>query len=118
ANIQIDPSLHDEQGWDSYWSEKKKKSSIVYDLIAEFYRKFIIRPLLNHFVKKHFPSGAKILHAGCGSGQVDTDVRKYINITALDISVPALQFYNRVNNRSAELLHGSIFSIPAEESTF
>lgn len=118
AKIQVDPALHDEQGWDTYWNEKKKTTNILYDLIAEFYRKFIIRPLLNHFVKRHFPKDANVLHAGCGSGQVDADVRKYIKITALDISVPALQIYNRENRRTARLLHGSIFSIPAADGSY
>ena len=104
----------DRQGWDQYWSEKKSQSShLVYDLIAAFYRKAIIRPALNHYVRRHFSEGAKLLHAGCGSGQVDVDVRHYVDIAALDISPAALSFYRKVNGAQCRLIHGSMFAIPS-----
>src|SRR6476660_1672349 len=83
--------LIDNQGWNEYWGVKKKSGGVVYDVIAEFYRKFLIRPSLNHFIKKYFKPGSTILHAGCGSGQVDADIRHHISITGLDISPNALQ---------------------------
>ena len=50
--------------WDAYWDEKKKPGALIYDLIAAFYRKFIIKPSLNHFALKHFSPRAEVLHAG------------------------------------------------------
>jgi dolichol-phosphate mannosyltransferase len=109
----------DRQGWDQYWSEKKSQSShLVYDLIAAFYRKAIIRPALNHYVRRHFGQGAKLLHAGCGSGQVDVDVRHYADIAALDISPAALSFYRKVNGAQCRLIHGSMFAIPSGEGSY
>lgn len=109
----------DRQGWDQYWSEKKSQSShLVYDLIAAFYRKAIIRPALNHHVRRQFGQGAKLLHAGCGSGQVDVDVRQYADISALDISPAALSFYRKVNGAQCKLIHGSMFAIPSAAGAY
>ena len=35
-----------QQEWDMYWSAKDKNGNVVYDSIAEFYRKFIISKIL------------------------------------------------------------------------
>jgi SAM-dependent methyltransferase len=99
--------------WDEYWSSKKTR--ILYDFIAEIYRRVLIRPSLNHFIRKHFSDGDLVLHAGCGSGQVDSDIRKYVRIIALDISPNALQIYRRENGDDAQTLQGSIFTIPLPE---
>lgn len=110
--------LHDKQGWDRYWDLKKGTGGLVYDLIAVFYRKFIIRRTLNYFIKKHFVRGANILHAGCGGGQVDTDISKWINISAMDISVRALNFYKKNNKNVQELIHGDLFNIPSDDEQY
>ena len=52
----------------------------IYDFIASFYRKYIIKRPLNFFIKKYFKPQSEILHAGCGSGQVDTFINNYISI--------------------------------------
>jgi dolichol-phosphate mannosyltransferase len=109
----IDPTKHDDQGWDAYWeTQKTKAGGLVYDAIASIYRKWIIRPSLNAFVEKYFPPGGEVLHAGCGSGQVDLDIRNHVKITGLDISVKALDFYKKTNKDHCQVLHGSIFEIP------
>ena len=108
-----DPLLRDEQGWDDYWDGRKTRAGgLLYDAVAAFYRKWIIRPSLNRFVKRHFRPGAEVLHAGCGSGQVDADIRHLVSITGLDISVNALRLYQKVNRGLCRILHGSIFRIP------
>lgn len=112
AEGEINLTQKDEQGWDDYWKTHIKASGILYDFIAALYRKFLIRPALNHFIEGNFKKGATVLHAGCGSGQVDTDVRHYVNITALDISVNALRFYRKTNQDFCKIVHGSIFDIP------
>lgn len=117
APAQLAPTTAQRE-WDAYWHEKKKPGALVYDLIATFYRKFIIKPSLNYFAGKHFPPSAEVLHAGCGSGQVDTDISGTLRISALDISEQALSMYRKCQPRSERLIHGSIFEIAAPDSTF
>jgi dolichol-phosphate mannosyltransferase len=117
TSVQLRPTTAQKE-WDAYWFEKKKPGALVYDLIAAFYRKFIIKPSLNHFAQKHFSPHAEVLHAGCGGGQVDTDIAEKLRISALDISEQALSMYRKCQPRSERLMHGSIFEIAAPESTF
>jgi dolichol-phosphate mannosyltransferase len=117
SSEQIDASKQDPQNWDEYWKDQKSSGGFLYDIIAAFYRKFIIKRTLNYFVHKYFKGSSEVLHAGCGSGQVDTDIRNYINITGLDISVNALNFYKRTNEDRCKVLHGSIFSIPLPDNS-
>lgn len=98
------------QGWDEYW-KKKNRGGIVYALIAEFYRKVIIRPNLNHFIGKYFAKGSTLLHAGCGSGQVDMDLNKEYRLIGLDYSSSALKIYQAVQEGRCETLHSSVFDI-------
>ena len=115
----LEPSLdenRDLQGWNQYWGEREETKKTCYDTLAEFYRKNIIRPSLNFFIHKYFSKGARLLHAGCGSGQVDVDIAKDFSITALDYSPAAIKFYERTNPRGQTIL-GSIFDIPIEENS-
>ncbi len=107
----------DEHEWDYYWEIKKKKSNALYDNIAVFYRKCIIKRTLNCFIKKTFKSGAVLLHAGCGGGQVDTDVVRYAKVTALDISQLAIDRYQKLNGSFAQTVRGSIFEIPLPDNS-
>jgi SAM-dependent methyltransferase len=108
----------DDQGWDDYWEQQKTKAGgLLYDAIASFYRKFIIRRSLNQFVRGYFSRGARVLHAGCGSGQVDVDILGDVEITALDISLGALAFYQKTSRGRARLVHGSIFAIPLPDAS-
>jgi dolichol-phosphate mannosyltransferase len=115
---EIDPTLVDPQGWDEYWKRKNRRSSLIYEVIATIYRNLIIKRWLNEAVRKNFPRGSELLHAGCGSGQVDQDLQNEMRITALDISVPALQLYRRNNPKAKGLKHGSILNLPFPEETF
>ena len=103
--------LEDPQGWDTYWIRSPEKSRRLYSSIASVYRRVAIRRNLNHFIHKHFRPGARLLHAGCGSGQVDAQLSREMRITAVDISLPALESYRR-NNPSAETVrHGDILHL-------
>jgi dolichol-phosphate mannosyltransferase len=108
----IDPAAVDDQKWDDYWKDQKTLGGTVYATIAAVYRKAIIKRTLNHFVDRYFRPGARILHAGCGGGQVDADIAHRMAITGLDISVNALNLYQRTNQGRCRILHGSIFDIP------
>ena len=128
---QIDPTLVDPQDWDSYWSgtNQRKESDkshrkqdgyegTTYDLVAGVYRRMIIKRNLNRALQKAFPPGSVLLHAGCGSGQVDIDLQTTMRITALDISPGALFLYARNNPLAAAIKHGSIFNLPFPDGSF
>lgn len=117
SDEEIDSSQQDQQGWDDYWKNRKSTGGFLYDLVAAVYRKLIIKPTLNHFVRTYFKKDTEILHAGCGSGQVDTDIRHFVKITGLDISINALNFYKRTNQDHCKVLHGSIFNIPVADQS-
>lgn len=101
--------------WESYWQGQKSSGALFYEVIAAFYRKLIIKPALNHFIGKYFKKTYRLLHAGCGGGQVDVDICKKFDVTGLDISINALNMYNKVNKGKVKLLHGSIFKIPVSD---
>lgn len=111
-------ATNEEKEWNKYWKRKTNKSQLVYKLIANFYRKYIIKRALNFFLENEFEKGAKLLHAGCGTGQVDKDILLNYKITALDISGEALKLYKFYNGTKAKLLQTSIFDIPVKNSTF
>jgi dolichol-phosphate mannosyltransferase len=116
--IESKTKIADPQNWDEYWSRTdEKKSHLVYDLIAIFYRKFIISPSLTKFTKKYFKPEDIVLHAGCGSGQVDVGVRRHTKVIPLDISLEALNLYRKSNPDTSDVLHGSIFDIPLDEAS-
>jgi len=103
--------LHDPQGWDNYWTRGRDKSRRAYAYVASLYRRLAIRRNLNHFIRKHFPPGARLLHAGCGSGQVDSRLSREMRITAVDISLPALESYRRNNPGAEAIRRGDIFHL-------
>jgi dolichol-phosphate mannosyltransferase len=105
----INKKLIDLQDWDTYWQNQKKPGGLIYDAVAAFYRKFIIKRNLRSYLKRRFEEGSTILHAGCGSGQVDVGLHEYFKIIAMDISINALMHYNKVNTGHIQLLHESIF---------
>ena len=107
-----------EQDWDIYWADKDRSSNAAYDFLSGIYRRLVVKNILNHFIKKYFTKGQQVLHAGCGSGQVDVDIRQLIDITALDISKYALKIYRDVNGADSKIVQGSIFSLPFADNTF
>ncbi|OGH11111.1 MAG: hypothetical protein A3B38_02760 [Candidatus Levybacteria bacterium RIFCSPLOWO2_01_FULL_36_13] len=107
-----DKAVKEEKEWDKYWAKKKTASQAIYRIIASIYRTLIIKRSLNHFVQKEFEKGAQLLHAGSGAGQVDKDLVKAYNITALDISKEALKLYKLHNGEKAKTVKASIFDIP------
>ncbi|MFN8369827.1 MAG: glycosyltransferase [Bacteriovoracaceae bacterium] len=106
------------QEWEKYWENHKGSGGLLYDTIAAFYRKFIIKRNLNHFIKKYFDKDAQVLHAGCGSGQVDSDIRHWVSITGLDISPNALMFYQQTNGKYCKTLLGSILNPPLPDNSY
>jgi dolichol-phosphate mannosyltransferase len=115
---EIDESLVDPQNWDAYWDEKKGATGIVYETVAAIYRNLIIRRCLTRAIRKNFTPGSELLHAGCGSGQVDADTCGMMQVTAVDISVSALQLYQRNNPDAKRVKHATIFDLPFPNGSF
>lgn len=118
ANVDIDPKLIDPQNWNEYWDKKDEKSSAAYDAIATVYRNTIIKRRLEATIKREFDNGARLLHAGCGSGQVDSGLHAHAKITAIDISPSALSIYRRHNPQAEQVKHASIFDLPFPDQSF
>jgi len=113
-----DNRLPDPQGWDAFWKGRKSGFGFAYHFLASAYRKAVLKPRLNGVIHRHFSAGAFLLHAGCGGGQVDVDLQKSMNITALDISPSALQFYQRNNPQGYAVQQGSILDLPFADPCF
>jgi SAM-dependent methyltransferase len=114
----LEKAKKEEKEWDKYWTKKQSFSQTIYRFVAGIYRTFIIKNALNFFIKKEFKNKAKLLHAGSGSGQVDQDLIKLFDITALDISGEALRLYKKNNGQDANVLKASIFAIPVKSESF
>jgi dolichol-phosphate mannosyltransferase len=114
----IDPALVDTQGWDSYWDEQDRPASMAYAAIAELYRVSVIKPQLERAVFRNFPEGSHLLHAGCGSGQVDMALQGRVKITAVDISPSALRVYQRNNPAAFAVRHADILDLPFARGSF
>lgn len=112
------PDLVDPQHWDPYWNRKGDLSGSVYEFVAGIYRRAIITPNLSRFVRRHFPLGASLLHAGCGSGQVDAAIRSRAQLTAVDISAKAVQIYARHNPAATRIEQADIFHLPFPDAAF
>lgn len=111
-------AIKEEKEWDKYWTKKKTASQAVYRKLASFYRRFIIKRTLNHFIESEFKNGSLLLHAGSGAGQVDKDLLQKFDITALDISKEALKLYKANNSEKAKIIQASIFDMPVKDNTF
>lgn len=110
--------LIDPQNWDAYWGRKQSAGGLVYDVIAAGYRKLFIKRNLQAALNRIFPEGARLLHAGCGSGQVDADLHERFRITAVDISPAALDLYCRNNPKAASIRRADLFALPFGDSEF
>ena len=114
---EIDSELVDVQNWNEYWDKKERATTATYDVIATLYRNTVIKRRLQETIEREFGRGSRLLHAGCGSGQVDVDLHDRADIVAVDISESALRTYLR-ENPQAQVTHASIFNLPFEEATF
>ena len=116
--VTTDPRLEDPQNWDAYWDQKLHPANKAYDAIATAYRVSVIKPRLERFIADNFPAGSHLLHAGCGSGQVDAALHGMMEITAVDISGSALQLYKRNNPTAFAVKHASILELPFPSGGF
>jgi dolichol-phosphate mannosyltransferase len=98
--------------WDRYWDSKEREvERSTYDIVASFYRNYLIKPTLNRFITRTFAPQAELLHAGCGGGEVDTDIVRYAKVTAVDISPNAVAKYRVNHGARAECMVMDIFHL-------
>jgi dolichol-phosphate mannosyltransferase len=108
----------DASGWDAYWDKKSKAGSAAYDTVAAIYRNLFIKTHLTRTINKEFSQGVRLLHAGCGSGQVDANLHDHARITAIDISDSALRRYAIENPRAEAVKKADILNLPFADGTF
>ncbi len=117
GNPEIDPALREGEEWNDYWNNKSDGTLATYDMIATIYRNAFIKPRLEQAIEREFSPGARLLHAGCGTGQVDVGLHGRADITAVDISAAALRVYLR-ENPGSRVKHASIFDLPFADASF
>lgn len=99
------------EGWDAYWATDARGSHRLYAFLASVYRRIFICTRLAWWLKKTFPANARLLHAGCGSGEVDALVGRHFRITGLDISPGALVRYRRSNPHAESTIHADLMNL-------
>jgi SAM-dependent methyltransferase len=99
------------EGWDAYWATDARGSHRLYAFLASIYRRIFICTRLAWWLKRTFPKDARLLHAGCGSGEVDALVGSHFRITGLDISPGALNRYRRNNPHAAGTIHADLMNL-------
>lgn len=115
-NNEVKKSPGSEQ-WDTYWNAKSTGSSI-YSGIASFYRRKIIKQSLERTMKKEFRPNSNLLHAGCGSGEVDMNLENSMSITAIDFSMIALREYRDFHPTNQKLVAADLFKLPFPDGSF
>ena len=101
-----------------YWGQPQDLVNLLYEIFATAYRNFIIKPFLNRIIRKFIKKGSKLLHAGCGSGQVDQGLRYWLKITAVDLSANAVKQYQQINYPYADAVIGDIRNLSFAEESF
>lgn len=99
------------EGWDAYWATDTRGSHRLYAFLASVYRRIFICTRLAWWLKRTFPKNARLLHAGCGSGEVDALVGSRFRITGLDISPGALERYRRNNPHAEATIHADLMDL-------
>ena len=103
--------------WDAYW-EAAKAPTLAYSVAATAYRNLFIKPNLTRVMNDEFAPGARLLHAGCGSGQVDSGITGRFAITAVDLSPAALRRYRRENPGVRDVQRADILALPFADGVF
>lgn len=105
------------QEWDDYWQKAPKTHNRLYDRIAVFYRRHIIKPYLRRYFARYLDGKHLLLHAGCGSGQVEEGIIESRTVIGLDISPNALSIYH-ANHPGSGLIRGDIMATGFRNKTF
>jgi dolichol-phosphate mannosyltransferase len=113
-----EPAASAPQDWESYWNAKERPSGKAYDLIAGSYRNLVIRRNLEASIFATYEDGSHLLHAGCGSGGVDTGLHARMKITAVDKSGAAIRTYKANNPTAHAIENADIMALPFSAESF
>lgn len=106
--------------WDQYWIDSTKSKGL-FEIIAKFYRRYIISPAVKHYVHRYFRDepGCIYLHAGCGSSESDNRIQfRRARFVLMDISTEGLQIARRKTELpNPYLVCGDIFNPPFKTDT-
>ncbi|MEI8315044.1 MAG: class I SAM-dependent methyltransferase [Verrucomicrobiota bacterium] len=107
--------------WNQYWIDSANSKGL-FEIIAKFYRRYIISPAVKHYIHRYFrdePSRV-YMHAGCGSAESDNQIRfTHARFVMLDISPEALVIARRKSQlRNVQFVCGDIFNPPFKVETF
>jgi SAM-dependent methyltransferase len=81
------------KNWDQYWLDSAGSKG-WFDIIAKFYRRYIISPMVKHYFRRYFRDepGRIYLHAGCGSSESDNRIEfRQSRFVLMDISTEGLK---------------------------
>ena len=101
--------------WDQYWIDSAKNRGL-FEVIAKFYRRFIISPAVRYYFHKYFADaqGHVYLHAGCGSAESDNRISfTQATFVMMDISTAGLAVARRKSKlQNIHFVCGDIFNPP------
>lgn len=106
--------------WDRYWgaSAREGAADILFELLATWFRVLFNKPFLERIMHRFFRKGERVLHAGCGSGQVDQLLRYWLKITACDISSGAVRMYAQINWPHCQVEQADILNLHYPDQEF
>lgn len=109
-----------ESAWDRYWGGGPREGAmdLLFEVCATLFRTAFNKPFLERILARFFRPGEKVLHAGCGSGQVDQQVRLWLDLWACDLSKDAVRMYAQVNWPRAQVVQADLFQLPFEDASF
>ncbi|HVM63087.1 MAG TPA: class I SAM-dependent methyltransferase [Verrucomicrobiae bacterium] len=101
--------------WDQYWTDSAKNKGL-FEIIAKFYRRYIISPTVRHYFRKYFRDepGRVYLHAGCGSSESDNRIGfQHARFVLMDISIEGLKVARQKSKlQNACFVCGDIYNPP------
>jgi dolichol-phosphate mannosyltransferase len=114
------PASSGVSSWDRYWGQahKERATDLLFEICATWVRRVLIRPSLDRVMRAQFREGQRVLHAGCGSGQVDLGLRHWLDITACDFSAGAVAMYAQVNAPYCQVRQADILQLPFGDGEF
>jgi len=106
--------------WDRYWggAPREGASDLVFEVCATWFRALFNKPFLERIMARFFRPGERVLHAGCGSGQVDQRLRHWLELSACDISSEAVRMYDQLNLPYCRAEVADIMALPYAEGEF
>src|SRR5258706_16449606 len=101
--------------WDQYWVDSRKSKGL-FEIIAKFYRRYIISPSVRHYFHRYFrdETGRVYLHAGCGSSESDNRIQfGQARFVLMDISFEGLRIARQKSTlKNAWFVCGDIYNPP------